>query len=87
MSTDISSGFLSERVATGSESCSQLSSHAITIKDEWFGGDTRFSQSQATQVGPFVTHIIVPQGNQFSFFAVEPMLNGESCSTAITLSG
>jgi hypothetical protein len=87
MSTDISSGLLSKQVSIGSVSCYWLSSHVITIKDQWFGSDMRFTQSQVTHRFPIRHAHHFASGKPVPLSYIETMLNSESCSTAITLSG
>ena len=76
---DVATRFVAEVVdALGGVLAPLASCHAAAIEYGGLDGDARAGEREGAEVGPFVANVIVADGDQATFLAVEPMLNCEA---------
>ena len=71
----------------GVGACCSLYPLANARKYSWFAFHSTGRKCSATQVPPFICHIVMPNMDQATRFARQGMLNSHPSSTAITGSG
>ena len=85
---DVATRLIAEVVdALGGVLAPLASCHAAAIEYGGLDGDARAGEREGAEVGPFVANVIVADGDQVTFLAVEPVLNCEALAAAVAAVG
>ena len=85
---DVTPGFVTKVGATiGWVLLVVASTHVAAIENGGLNGDSSAGEGEGAEVGPFVPGIIMTNGDEVAFLAVEPMLNCKALVTAIAAVG